>query len=103
LSDDERRFVNNPFARALHPEPSRSLFAKLALAVVSLVGALIMAAALLLPIVFVPGLLRGYHDGRWGMVAAGVLIVAVYVMIAASVVRRLLARGATANQPRSRS
>jgi hypothetical protein len=92
LSDD-RRFVNNPFARALHPEPSRSLVAKVGLGLVSLVGALIMAAALLLPLVFVPGLVvGGVHAGRWGMVLAGLLIAAVYVLLAVSGVRRLLAR-----------
>ena len=90
---DDRRFVNNPFARALHPVPSRSPLAKVALGLVSLVGALIMAAALLLPLVFVPGLVvGGARVGRWGMVAAGVLIALVYVMLAVAGIRKLVAR-----------
>jgi hypothetical protein len=93
---DERRFVNNPFARALHPAPSRSLWARLALGVVSLVGAVIMATALLLPLVFVPGLLvGGAHAGRWGMVLAGVVIVIVYLLIAVAGGRKLLAQRRT--------
>lgn len=90
---DERRFVNNPFARALHPKPSRSLFAKVALGIVSLLGAILMTAALLLPIVFVPGLLvGGAHARRWGMVAAGILIVLIYLAIIVGTIRRLLVR-----------
>jgi hypothetical protein len=89
---DERRFVNNPFARALHPAPSRSLVARVALVLVSVVGALVMGAALLLPLVFVPGLIRGAHAGRWDMVAAGLLIVLIYFLLAVGVVRKLLSR-----------
>jgi hypothetical protein len=90
---DERRFVNNPFARALHPSPSRSLVARLALAVVSVFGALIMAAALVLPLVFVPGLVvGGARSGRWGMVAAGIVIVLIYLLIAIAGGRKLLAQ-----------
>jgi hypothetical protein len=90
---DERRFVNNPFARALHPSPSRSLLARVALAVVSVFGALVMAAALVLPLVFVPGLVAGgARAGRWGMVAAGLVVVLVYVLIAVAGGRQLLAR-----------
>jgi hypothetical protein len=90
---DERRFVNNPFARALHPLPSRSFWARLALGIISVVGALVMAAALLLPLALVPGLIGGgARTGRWGMVAAGILVAAVYLLIAVAGVRKLVTR-----------
>lgn len=92
--DGERRFVNNPFARALHPVASRSVWARLALIIVSIVGALVMMAALLLPLTFIPGLLvGGARAGRWGMVAAGALLVLLYGWLVFASVRRLLSRG----------
>jgi hypothetical protein len=88
-ADDDRRFVNNPFARKLHPEPSRSPLAKLALATVSIVGFAVMGAAFLLPLAFVPGLvIGGARAHRWGMVAAGLVVVAVYAMLVMSAVRK---------------
>jgi hypothetical protein len=89
VSDDDRRFVNNPFARKLHPEPSRSPLAKLALGLVSALGFLIMGAAFLLPLAFVPGLvIDGARGGHWGRVAAGAIVVAAYAMLVWSAVRR---------------
>jgi hypothetical protein len=86
---DDRRFVNNPFARRLHPEPSRSPFARAALALVSIVGALIMAVAFLLPLVFAEQLLaRGVGAHRWGMVGAGVIVTAVYLRVAYGAARQ---------------
>jgi hypothetical protein len=87
--DDDRRFVNNPFARKLHPHPSRSPLVKLALLVVSTLGFVIMGAAFLLPLAFVPGLVRdGARDHRWGMVAAGVVMAAVYALLIVSALRK---------------
>ncbi len=90
---DERRFVNNPFARALHPVPSRSRLVRVALAIVSLLAAMIMGVALLAPLVVLPGLLLGRaHQGRWGMVLPGLLIAALYLLLAVAGLRRLWAR-----------
>jgi hypothetical protein len=87
--DDDRRFVNNPFARKLHPEPSRSPFVKLALVAVSVLGFAVMGAAFLLPLAFVPGLVvDGARAHRWGMVAAGVMVVAIYALLVFSAVRK---------------
>lgn len=80
MTDADRRFVNNPFARALHPDRGhRSWVARVALVLVSIFGATIMAAAFVLPMLFAHGLIvGGWRAGRWGMVAAGLLVVAVY-------------------------
>jgi hypothetical protein len=88
-NDDERRFVNNPFARALHPRRRRRTVGQwIALAVVSVLGAVIMAAAFLLPLAFAHGLIRGGVHGHWGMLAAGVVVVAIYALVLVRVVRR---------------
>jgi hypothetical protein len=90
---EQRRFVNNPFARALHPVPSRSPWARIALALVSVVGALIMGAALLLPLGIVPGLIvGGARAGRWASVGVGVLVAALYLALIAGGAKRLLRR-----------
>ena len=87
--EDDRRFVNNPFARRLHPEPSRGVGARLGLAAVSIFGAVIMAGAFLLPLVFAEGLLvDGARAHRWGMVAAGVVVTAVYARVLFGAVRQ---------------
>ncbi len=85
---DERRFVNNPFARALHPVRPRTVGQWAALALVSVVGAAIMAAAFVLPLVFAEGLIvGGARVGRWGMVLAGVLVTALYLSFVVRIVR----------------
>ncbi len=87
-TDDDRRFVNNPFARALHPARRRTAAQWAALAIVSVVGAAIMLAAFLLPLAFAPGLIaRGVH-GRWGMLAAGAIVVLIYGLVLLRLVRR---------------
>jgi hypothetical protein len=86
--DDDRRFVNNPFARALHPgKARRSVGQWVALAAVSLFGAIVMGAAFVLPLVFAHGLLTRAH-GRIGMIAAGVVVAAIYALIIVGLVRR---------------
>jgi hypothetical protein len=87
VDDPDRRFVNNPFARALHPPGKRTVGQWIALVLVSVVGAAIMMAAFLLPIFFAHGLLARSH-GRWGMRIAGVLVAAVYVLIVARLFKR---------------
>jgi hypothetical protein len=87
VTDDERRFVNNPFARALHPERQRRTVGQwVALILVSVVGAAIMGASFVLPLVFAHGLLTGAR-GRWGMVVAGVLVASIYALILVRVVK----------------
>ena len=87
MTEDDRRFANNPFARALHPERPRTIAQWIVLTVVMLIAAVIMTAALLLPLVFAGGLLRGAH-GRWGMLAAGGIVAAVYAMLIVRALRR---------------
>ena len=86
--EDERRFVNNPFARALHPERARRSAGQwAALIAVSLFGAIVMGAAFVLPLVFAHGLLARAH-GRVGMIAAGVVVAAIYALLVVGVARR---------------
>jgi hypothetical protein len=86
--DDERRFVNNPFARALHPQkPRRTVGQWVALVVVSLVAFVIMGAAFVLPLAFGWGLLARAH-GRVGMIVAGVVAAAIYALILSRLFRR---------------
>jgi len=91
---DDRRFVNNPFAQALHPpRRKRSLIAWVALVVVSIVGAVVMMAAFVLPMIFGYGLLVGGVRGhRWGMLAAGLIVAFVYGAVLLSAVRGWLGR-----------
>jgi hypothetical protein len=85
---EDRRFVNNPFARALHPKKDRRTVGQwVALAIVSIVAFAIMGAAFVLPLLFAHGLLAHSH-GRWGMIAAGVLVAAVYALILVRWLRR---------------
>jgi hypothetical protein len=86
--DDDRRFVNNPFARALHPAKGRrSVGQWIALVVVSVLGAAIMGAAFVLPFVFAWGLFTRAH-GRVGMIAAGVVFAAIYALVLVGLIRR---------------
>ncbi|HEX6838426.1 MAG TPA: hypothetical protein VF334_17740 [Polyangia bacterium] len=86
--EDDRRFVNNPFARALHPDKGRRTVGQwAALAIVSLLGAAIMGAAFVLPLLFGWSLIGRAH-GRVGMIAAGVVVAAVYALIVVSLVRK---------------
>lgn len=85
--DHDRRFANNPFARALHPARRRTVPQWIALVVVMIVGAVIMAAAFVLPLLFAHGLFAGAH-GRWGMLAAGAIVTAIYALLLLLLLRR---------------
>ena len=88
MPDDDRRFVNNPFARALHPATERRTVGQwIALVLVSAFAFVVMGAAFVLPLAFGYGLLARSH-GRFGMIAAGVVAGLVYVAIIASLVRK---------------
>jgi hypothetical protein len=79
--EDDRRFVNNPFARALHPlKQKRSVGQWIALVLVSIFGAIVMGAAFVLPPVFAYGLVTRAH-GRVGMIAAGVVVILLYLLL----------------------
>jgi hypothetical protein len=85
---EDRRFVNNPFARALHPKKARRTVGQwIALVIVSIFAFAIMGAAFVLPLAFAHGLLARSH-GRWGMIAAGVLVASVYALILLRWLRR---------------
>lgn len=89
LPADDRRFANNPFARALHPARPRTVPQWIALVVVSVVGAIIMAAAFVLPLAFAWGLVAGgVRAGRPGMVAAGAIVAVLYAMVLVRMVRK---------------
>ncbi len=86
--EDDRRFVNNPFARALHPKKERRTVGQwIALVLVSLFGAIVMGAAFLLPVAFAYFLVVRAH-GRVGMIAAGAVVIAFYVLLLGRVLRR---------------
>ena len=86
--DDDRRFVNNPFARALHPlKEKRTVGQWIALVAVSIFGAVVMGAAFVLPPAFAWGLIARAH-GRVGMIAAGVIVVVLYLLLLARMLRR---------------
>jgi amino acid transporter len=87
VTEEDRRFANNPFARALHPAGKRTALQWVALVLVSVVGFVIMAAAFILPLLFAHGLLTGAH-GRWSMLAAGILVAAIYALMVVRLVRR---------------
>jgi hypothetical protein len=90
--EDDRRFVNNPFARALHPAAGRRTVGQwIALVVVSVLGAAIMGAAFVLPILFAYGLMARAH-GSVGMIAAGVVVAAIYALIVVGLLRGLARR-----------
>ena len=86
--DDDRRFVNNPFARALHPAKERRTVGQwIALVLVSSFAFVVMGAAFVLPLAFAYGLLARSH-GRVGMIAAGTVAALVYLAIVVGLVRK---------------
>lgn len=94
--DDDRRFVNNPFARAVvKPDDEKATSPGLYVLVglLSLVLAALFVAALVLPPMFVHTLIiRGVRSGRPAMLALGLLFAAIYMMALWSVGKRLMGR-----------
>lgn len=97
MPDDDRRFVNNSFARALHPKPddekATSPIMYVAVGVMSLVLVCVFVAALVLPPLFVETMLvRGLRTERWGMFALGLVGALVYFAIIFALGKRLMGR-----------
>jgi hypothetical protein len=99
---DDRRFANNPFARAVagRPEPddekATSPIMYVAFGLLSLVLVAIFVAALVLPPLFMHTLIvRGIRSGRPAMLAMGILIAVVYMLIVFSVGKKLMGKPRT--------
>jgi hypothetical protein len=96
--DQDRRFVNNPFARALgRPAPddekATSPILYIAVGLLSLVLFALFVAALVLPPMLMHTLIvRGVRSGRPGMLAAGLVLAAVYALALYAVGKRLMGR-----------
>jgi hypothetical protein len=96
--DDDRRFVNNAFSRALHPpkpddEKATSPGMYIVFGLLSLVLVALFVAALVLPPLFTHTLIvRGIRTGRVGMLVFGLVLAAVYFAIIVAVGRKLMRR-----------
>lgn len=96
LPDPDRRFTNNPFARAVvQPDDDRAtspvLFVFVGL--LSLVLFVVFVAALVLPPLFTHTLIiRGLRTGRPGMLVLGLLMAGIYVLAIFGVGKRLMGR-----------
>ncbi len=97
MPDDDRRFVNNSFARALHPKPdddkATSPVMYVAVGVMSLVLVCVFVAALVLPPLLIETMLvRGLRSERWGMFAMGVIGALFYFAMIVAAGRRIMGR-----------
>jgi hypothetical protein len=95
--DEDRRLANNPFARALRPEPddekAQSPVAYVLVGLLSLVLVALFVAALVLPPLFMHTLIvRGARTGRPGMLALGLVMAALYFALLVGAARRLMGR-----------
>ncbi len=93
---DDRRFTNNPFARAVvrpDDEKATSPVLYVAVGLLSLVLAAVFIAALVLPPMFMHTLIiRGARSGRPAMLALGLVVAAIYLMMLWSIGKRLMSR-----------
>jgi hypothetical protein len=96
--EDDRRFTNNPFARAVvkpDDEKATSPVLYVFVGLLSLVLAAVFVAALVLPPMFMHTLIiRGIRSDRPGMLALGVLLGLVYLMLIWAVGKKLMGRPA---------
>jgi hypothetical protein len=94
--DDDRRFTNNPFARAVvrpDDEKATSPILYVLVGILSLVLAAVFVAALVLPPMFMHTLIiRGIRSGRPAMLALGLLLAAIYLFVLWAVGKRLMGR-----------
>jgi hypothetical protein len=94
--DDDRRFTNNPFARAVvrpDDEKATSPILYVLVGLLSLVLAAVFVAALVLPPMFMHTLIiRGIRSGRPAMLALGLVLAAIYLLILWAVGKRLMGR-----------
>jgi protein-S-isoprenylcysteine O-methyltransferase Ste14 len=96
--DDDRRIVNNPFARAVvkpDDEKATSPVLYVAVGLLSLVLAALFVAALVLPPMFMHTLIiRGIRGGRPGMIVVGGLLFVIYAMMLWGAGKRIMGRPA---------
>src|SRR5258708_28810433 len=94
--DDDRRFTNNPFARAVvkpDDEKATSPVLYVLVGLLSLVLAALFVAALVLPPMFMHTLiLRGIRSDRPAMLALGILLALIYLLMLWAVGKRLMGR-----------
>jgi hypothetical protein len=96
MPDDDRRFANNPFARAVvkpDDEKATSPLLYVLVGLLSLVLAALFVAALVLPPMFMHTLIiRGVRGDRPGMLILGVLLLLVYLSMLWAAGKRLMGR-----------
>ena len=96
MQDDDRRFANNPFARAVvKPDDEKATNPVLYVLVglLSLVLAALFVAALVLPPMFMHTLiLRGIRNDRPGMLILGALLLLIYLSMLWAAGKRLMGR-----------
>jgi protein-S-isoprenylcysteine O-methyltransferase Ste14 len=96
--DDDRRIVNNPFARAVvkpDDEKATSPVLYVAVGLLSLVLAALFVAALVLPPMFMHTLIiRGIRGGRPGMIVVGGLLFVIYAMMLWGAGKRIMGKPA---------
>jgi hypothetical protein len=94
--EDDRRFANNPFARAVvkpDDEKATSPLLYVLVGLLSLVLAVVFVAALVLPPMFMHTLiLRGLRNDRYGMLALGLLLGVLYLSLIWAAGKRLMGR-----------
>jgi hypothetical protein len=94
MSDDDRRFANNPFARAVvkpDDDKAQSPVMYVVVGLLSLVLAALFIAALVLPPMFMHTLIiRGVRTGHPAMTALGALVAAIYLMMLWGLGKRLM-------------
>lgn len=102
MPDDDRRFANNPFARAVSGRPApddekaQSPIMYVVFGLLSLVLVAVFVAALVLPPLFMHTLIvRGLRSGRPGMLAMGLILAAIYFLIIFAAGRRLMGKPKT--------
>src|SRR5689334_2622845 len=83
MDDDDRGFARgNPFARAVRPDDEKALspIQYVLFGLLSLLLVALFVAALVLPPMFMHTLIiRGIRSERWGMLAAGIALAAVWL------------------------
>jgi hypothetical protein len=96
MKDDERRFANNPFARAVvrpDDEKATSPVMYVLVGLLSLVLVAVFIAALVLPPMFMHTLiLRGIRSGRPAMLALGILVALIYLLMLWAAAKRIMGR-----------
>jgi hypothetical protein len=100
--DPDRQFARgNPWARAVRPDDEKAQrpILYVAFGLLSLVLVAFFIAALVLPPMFMHTLIiRGIRSNRPGMLAAGIVVAAIYVMFLYAAGKRLMAPRPASNE-----